>query len=148
VWSHDQIDPAAPFNLALNFNFTAGYTVIGGGSSGLTAVANGAPIEIALTDTATPALDASLGTVFTLSATGDRTIAVPTNATKGQKIIIRHFASGGARTLALNSGTGGFGFGSDITGLTQTASGKTDYLGAVYNLSLNLWHVVGYVKGY
>jgi hypothetical protein len=148
VWSHDQIDPAAPFNLTLNFTFTAGYTVIGGGSSGLTAVANGAPIEVALTDTATPALDASLGTVFTLSATGDRTIAVPTNATKGQKIIIRHFASGGARTLALNSGTGGFGFGSDITGLTQTASGKTDYIGAVYNLSLNLWHIVGYVKGY
>ena len=65
---------------------------------------------VALTDGATPALDASLGDVFTLSAEGNRTIAVPTNAVSGQKIIIRHYANGAARTLALNTGAGGFSF--------------------------------------
>lgn len=103
---------------------------------------------VALTDGATPALDASLGDVFTLSAEGSRTIGVPTNPVSGQKIIIRHYANGGARTLALNSGTGGFRFGTDITALTETASGKTDYIGCIYNSSAEKWDVVGYIKGF
>lgn len=106
------------------------------------------PTVVTLTDGATPALDASLGNVFKISAAGDRTIAVPTNATDGQKIVIRHLASGGARTLALNSGAGGFRFGSDITALSQTASGKIDYIGAIYNATDTKWDVVAYVKGY
>jgi len=103
---------------------------------------------VALTDGATPALDASLGSVFTLSAAGNRTIAVPSNPTTGQKIVIRHLASGGARTLALNTGAGGFRFGSDITALTETASGKYDYIGCVYNATASFWDVVAYVKGF
>lgn len=103
---------------------------------------------VTLTDGTTPALDASLGTVFRLAAAGDRTIAVPTNPTGGQKIVIQHFASGGARTLALNTGAGGFRFGSDITGLTQTVSGKTDYIGCLYNDTDSKWDVVAYAKGY
>jgi hypothetical protein len=106
------------------------------------------PKATALTDGATPALDASLGNFFTLSAAGDRTIAVPSNATAGQVIIIRHLASGGARTLALNTGAGGFRFGSDITGLTQTASGKYDYIAAQYNSTDSKWDVIAYAKGY
>lgn len=102
----------------------------------------------ALADGATPALDASLGNIFTLAAAGDRTIAVPTNATNGQKIVIRHLASGGARTLALNTGASGFRFGSDITALTATASGKTDYIGAIYSSIDSKWDVVAYAKGY
>lgn len=108
-------------------------------------------VVVALSDTATPALDASLGTLFTLTATGDRTIAVPTNpppAGQTQKIMIRHLASGGARTLALNTGAGGFRFGSDITALTQTVSGKTDYIGCVWNVTDSFWDVVAYVKGF
>jgi hypothetical protein len=103
---------------------------------------------VTLTDGATPALDASLGDVFTLSAAGDRTIAVPSNPVSGQKIIIVHYASGGARTLALNTGANGFSFGSDITALTQTVSGKYDYIGCVWNAALSKWNVVAYVKGY
>jgi hypothetical protein len=102
----------------------------------------------ALADGATPALDASVGTVFRLAAAGDRTIAVPTNPTDGQKIVIEHFASGGARTLALNSGAGGFRFGTDVTALTQTVSGKTDYIGCIYNGTDSKWDVVAYSKGY
>lgn len=107
------------------------------------------PRVVALTDGATPALDASLGNVFTLSAAGNRTIAVPSNPTDGQKIIIVHHASGGARTLALNSGAGGFLFGSDVTDLGgATESGKRDVIGCVYNSTLNKWLVVAVVKGY
>jgi hypothetical protein len=94
---------------------------------------------VALSDGATPALDASLGNVFTLTAAGDRTIAVPTNPTSGQKIVIRHLASGGARTLSLNTGTGGFRFGTNVVALTQTVSG---------NAGDNKWDVVAYAKGY
>lgn len=101
-----------------------------------------------LTDGATPALDASLGTIFILVAAGNRTIAVPSNAVSGQKIVIRHNASGGARTLALNSGAGGFRFGSDITSLSATASGKTDYIGCIYNATDSFWDVVGVTKGF
>jgi hypothetical protein len=104
--------------------------------------------SIALTDGATPALDASQGNIFLLSAAGDRTIAVPTNPIAGQNIIIRHYASGGSRTLSLNTGTGGFRFGSDITALTATPSGKTDYIGCQYNATSNTWDVLAYVKGF
>jgi hypothetical protein len=118
-------------------------TVAGGVLSGTMAGA-----VSALVDGATPALDASLGNVFTLTAAGNRTIAVPSNATSGQKIVIRHLASGGARTLALNTGAGGFRFGTDITALTSTTSGKTDYIGCIYNAADSFWDVVAYSKGF
>lgn len=103
---------------------------------------------VALTDGATPALNAKLGNVFTLSAAGDRTIAVPTNPINGQRLTIAHTASGADRTLALNAGTGGFRFGSTITGLTATLSGKTDYIETIYNSTANKWDVVSYAKGF
>lgn len=103
---------------------------------------------VTLSDGATPALNASLGNTFLLTAAGDRTIAVPTNPTSGQKITIVHKASGGARTLSLNTGAGGFRFGTDITALTSTTSGLTDYIGAIYNAADNKWDVVSYVKGF
>lgn len=106
------------------------------------------PAVVTLTDGATPALDAALGNVFVLTAAGNRTIAVPTNAVSGQGITIAHIASGGARTLALNTGAGGFRFGETITGLTATTSGKTDYIHATYNATDSKWDVNGYVKGY
>lgn len=103
---------------------------------------------VTLTDGATPALDASLGTHFVLTAAGNRTIAVPTNPVDGQVIVIQHIASGSARTLALNTGTGGFAFGTDITALSATSSGLTDYIQCVYNSTANKWRVIAYVKGF
>jgi hypothetical protein len=103
---------------------------------------------VTLVDGATPALDASLGNTFTLTAAGDRTIAIPTNPTSGQRIIIAHKASGANRTLALNTGTGGFRFGTTITGLTATTSALTDYIEAIYNAAENKWDIVNYSKGF
>ena len=102
----------------------------------------------ALVDGSTPALDASLGNTFTLSTTTTPTIAVPTNPISGQCITIAFKASGGARTLALNTGAGGFRFGSDITALSITVSGKTDYVGCKYNAADSFWDVIAYTKGY
>ncbi len=103
---------------------------------------------VTLTDGATPALNAKLGSVFSLTAAGDRTIAVPTNPTAGQRIVIQHTASGANRTLALNSGTGGFRFGATITGLTATTSGLIDYIECIYNSTANKWDVISYTKGF
>jgi hypothetical protein len=125
-----------------------GITITGKGTKGIS-FGNAVLEKVsALSDGATPALDASLGNVFTLTAAGNRTIAIPTNPTTGQKIIIAHTASGADRTLALNTGTGGFRFGTTITALTATTSGLTDYIGAIYNSTANKWDVVAYSKGF
>lgn len=111
--------------------------------------ANPTPALVALSDVATVNLDASAGKMFKLVATGNRFVAVPTNAVDGRGIIIAHTASGADRTLALATGTtGAFAFGTDVTGLTATTSGTTDYIGAVYDATATRWRVISYVKGY
>lgn len=124
-------------------------TLSGKGTKGV-AILNGfVEKEVTLADGTTVALDASLGNIFDLAAGGNRTILAPTNPQgDGQKIIIRHLASGGARTLALTTGANGFAFGSDITSITATASGKYDYIGAVWNATSTHWEVVSFTKGF
>lgn len=100
--------------------------------------------SVTLADNGTPAMDASLGNVFTLTSTTNPTIAIPSNPTADQKAVIRFVASGGSRTLALNTGTGGFAL-RNVT-LTATASGKTDYIGCIYNSTSNKWDVIAYDK--
>jgi len=100
-----------------------------------------------VTDGAGAVINASLGEVFDWSLGADRTAGTTTNPVEGQKMVIRALASGGARTLTLpTAATGDFRFGSDITALTQIASGKTDYIGCIYRGTR--WDVVGYAKGY
>lgn len=104
---------------------------------------------VTVSDGAGAVIDASLGNIFDWSAAADRTAGTTTNPTNGQKIIIRFTASGGARTLTLPTATtGDFAFGSDITAITQTASGKTDLIGCVYSTTLNRWMVAAYTKGF
>lgn len=103
--------------------------------------------RVTLTDGATPALNAALGSHFVLTAAGNRTIGIPSNPTDMQPIVIEHKASGADRTLALNTGTGGFAFSDDIPALTATLSGKTDKIFCEYNAAANKWFVVAYLKG-
>ena len=103
-------------------------------------------VSVTLTDGASVALDASLGTVFTLTSTTSPTIAAPTNPTADQKIMIRYKNNqGGSVTLGLNSA---FTFGSDIGALTATPNGTTDYIGCIYNSATSKWNVIAYAKGY
>jgi len=103
---------------------------------------------VTVSDGAGAVIDASLGNVFTWTTTSaTRTAGTTTNPTNGQKMIIEYTASGTTSTLTLPTATtGDFIFGSDITGLTVTASGKTDLIGCVYNGTR--WMVVAYSKGY
>ena len=103
---------------------------------------------VTLTDGASVALDARLGSVFRLDADGSRTLGAPSGPTDGQKIVIQHFAVDGNRTLTLTTGAGGFRFGTDITALSVTTSGTTDYIGAIYNPTDDRWDVVAYTKGF
>lgn len=119
-----------------------------GESAGLQWQANPTPAVVTLTDGATVSLDASAGRVFRLTAAGNRTISVPTNAADGRMIVIAHKASGADRTLTLTTGSAGaFAFNTDITGLTATTSGTTDYIGCIYDDVDDRWDVVSVVKG-
>lgn len=128
----------------------AGTTIIvaHGGTGATTPGASGVPTVVALTFGSTVSLDASLGNVFTLTATGDCTLNPPTNPTNGQKIIIAFLSSGGTRTLTLSASSGGFAFGSTLSSISTSASGKKDYIGCIYDSVANIWNVIGYVKGY
>ena len=106
---------------------------------------------VLLVDGATVPLDASKGHVvtgiFRLVALGDRAINVPSNPIPGRKIIIQHFASGADRTLSLSVAANGFRFSADIPSLSATLSGKTDYIGAMWNNADSKWDVMAYAKG-
>lgn len=104
---------------------------------------------VTLTDGATVAINAMMGNVFRLTALGNRTLLAPTNPTDGQRIVIEHIASGGARTLALTTGTAGsFQFASaGLTALSATTSGTTDLIEFVYSATLARWRILSVSKG-
>lgn len=101
-----------------------------------------------LTDGATVAVDAAAAKLHRLSASGNRTLSSPTNAVDGRYLTIAHKAITSARTLTLATGTAGsYKFGTDITALTATVAGTTDYIGVLYNSADSRWHVISYIKG-
>lgn len=104
------------------------------------------PRVVALTDAATIATDASLGTVFTVTLGGNRTLGNPTNAVNGQLIIWKIKQDGtGNRTLALGTK---FRFNDTLTSFTaSTAANDTDILQAIYDSTDDKFDVVGIVKG-
>lgn len=142
--------------VTLTFTNTTGVTFPTTGTlatrAGAETLTNKVIIEtpVTVTDGAGAVINASLGNIFNWTAAADRTAGTTTNSVSGQKLILNFTASGAARTLTLPTATtGDFAFGSDITALTQTASGKTDLIGCVYNtVKANRWAVVAYVKGY
>lgn len=95
-----------------------------------------ASTPVAVTYAATTTIDASTGSRFKITATGDITLAVPSNAVDGQQITVVILASGADRNLTLN--------GSILltTGLTSTAtitSGKRWIGGLLYDADLAAW---------
>lgn len=107
------------------------------------------PTIVSLTDGATISPNASLGSVFKVDLAGDRTINGPSSPTDGQRILLRLKATTTARTVTLQTGTSGsFAFGTDVTSVPQIASGKTTYVGAIYNADASRWHVLAVAAGY
>lgn len=101
---------------------------------------------VVLTDAATIATNAALGTHFRVTIAANRTLGQPTNPTDGQKILWEVTASGADRTLTPTGGV--FAFGADITAFSPIVSGTCDYIQAVYVASTTQWRVISYIKGY
>lgn len=106
-----------------------------------------APTVVVLTDAATIATDCSLGSTFTVTLAGNRTLGAPTNPTDGQRCIWRFKQDvTGTRTITLNAV---FRLGTDISAVTlTTTASKTDYIGAIYNSADTKWDIVAFIKGY
>jgi len=100
-----------------------------------------------LTDAATIATDASLGTHFRVTLGGNRTLGEPTNPTDGQKCTWEVIQDGtGSRTLSFNAV---FAFGTDVPSPTlTTTANKRDFITAVYNSTADKWYVLAVSKGY
>lgn len=91
--------------------------------------------------------NAALGNYFKIAANANFTLTNPSNPTDGQRITwqIKQDATG-SRTITLGTK---FSFGADITSVTlSTAANKIDYLGAIYSLTEDKWHVVTFMKGF
>lgn len=105
---------------------------------------------VTLTDAATVATDASLGTHFRVTIAGNRSLGAPTNPTDGQVCVWEVTASGSTRTLDLST-AGVFQFNDDLVYMYPTISllsGETDYIQAVYRTSVNKWRIIGHQAGY
>jgi len=101
---------------------------------------------VALTDAASIVVDATLGDVFTVTLGGNRTLANPTGAINGQKMVfrIRQDATG-SRTLAYDTK---FRFNTDIPSITLTTTlSKTDYIGVMYHSADDKFDVIALTKG-
>ena len=93
----------------------------------------------------TASTNASLSSLFTLTLTGNTTLATPTNGFSGQRIVYRLRQDGtGNKLLTLSSG---FRSG-PVTVTLSTAANTTDYLGVIYNEFDNVWDVLALNKGY
>jgi hypothetical protein len=112
-------------------------------------LANTTPVAavVNLTDAATITTDASLADHFRVTLGGNRTLANPTSATDGQRILFEITQdNAGSRTLTLGNK---FVFGEEITAVTlSTAANKKDFIGVQYNLAADKFYVIAVAKGY
>lgn len=105
---------------------------------------------VTLTDQAVITTNAALGNSFRVTLGGDRVLAAPTNPVDGQRCTWAFTQDAtGNRALTLDSGPGGFAFGSDVIALVLTAgAGTTDIMGAEYHAGRDRWLVLATAKGY
>jgi len=121
-----------------------GDTIIDGRISNSTVVV---PKVVTLTDAATVTVDATLGSVFDLTLAGNRTLANPTGAVNGQRLLfrIRQDVTGG-RTLAFGTK---YRFGTTITSVTlSTVAEQLDRIEVEYVAADDKFDVVAVTKGY
>lgn len=107
-------------------------------------------VPFALTDATTILVDASKGSLFTVTLGGNRTMGVPSNPTEGQMIIFRIKQDGtGTRLISTWTVTNGYKFGATVTQpVLSTAANAVDYVGFIYNATNNIWHCLAYALGF
>lgn len=90
-------------------------------------------------------IDASTGNVFDIAATGNFTLANPTNPTDGQVIHLRITQDAtGSRIMTLGSA---WSAGPNTVTLSTTAN-KIDHLVAMYHAGATKWHITGFQAGF
>lgn len=122
------------------------------GYAGTDAASRVAPANSALvpqvqnpTFASTVTIDASTGSEFDITLTGNLTLGNPTNPVNGQKILFALTQDGtGSRTLTLGSA---FNAG-PLTVTLSTAANKVDYLLAKYRSAASKWDVLAFGAGY
>lgn len=109
--------------------------------------AGGSPTVVALSYAATLATDASAGSIFDVTLTGNVTLSNPTNPTNGQTLRWRITQDGtGSRTVTLGNK---FALPASVPSLEfSTAANGVDILAATYHQASDKWHVVALVTGY
>lgn len=102
---------------------------------------------VTLVDATTIVTDASTGSFFSVTLTGNRTLANPTNAVDGQRIIFEIIQDNiGGRTLAFGNA---FAFGATITSIVlSTTANLRDFIGVIYRATTGKFYVVAYSNGY
>jgi hypothetical protein len=102
---------------------------------------------VALTDASTVTTNALFGDIFTLTTTQNFTMANPTNAVNGKKIIYKIKQDGtGSRVIT---------WGSDFRGSTDiplptltTTANYVDYVGFIYDSAVSKWNCLAVTKGF
>lgn len=103
--------------------------------------------RIKLTEQAIIATDATQGGHFFVTLKGNRTLANPTGALGGQKLVFEFIQDGtGGRTITLGSK---FVLGTTIPAVTLTAgASKRDFMGVIYSDVDDKFYVVALTQGY
>jgi len=106
-----------------------------------------APAVVPLTDAATIAVDASLGSDFRVTIAANRTMGNPANPTDGQQIIFQ-ITQGASGSAAITWGSG-YEFSAGLPQPTlSTNAGQTDLLGFIYNAGNGTWLLAAFVNGF
>lgn len=107
-------------------------------------------VPFALTDATTILVDASKGSLFTVTLGGNRTMGVPSNPTEGQMILFRiKQDTTGSRLISTWTATNGYKFGATVAQpVLSTAASAVDYVGFIYNSTNNIWHCLAYALGF
>lgn len=105
------------------------------------------PAVVSLSYASTLATDASSGSIFDVTLTGNVTLSNPTNPTNGQTLRWRIAQDGtGGRTVTLGNK---FALPASVPSLEfSTSANKVDILAATYHQASDKWHIVALVTGY
>lgn len=122
-------------------------TSVNGQSGSVTVPGGTPPTVVALSYSSTLATDASAGSVFDVTLTGNVTLSNPTNGSNGQTLRWRILQdSTGGRTVTLGNK---FALPASVSSLEfSTAANKMDTLAATYHAGRDKWDVVALVVGY
>jgi hypothetical protein len=128
-----------------NKNATSGYAGLDSASRVAPANAPLVPQVQAPAFASTVTIDASTGSEFDITLTGNLTLGNPTNPVHGQKVLFALTQDAtGSRTLTLGSA---FNAG-PLTVTLSTAANKVDYLLVKYRSAASKWDVLAFGAGY